>query len=226
MAPMLSFMHTAIHTAMYTAMMAVAPCDPKPWQRAFDQYVTTYPEARAADLYKFAHHGIMGSEHAVHDTEPVRAYMTRELAKLAAGSITRTHPVADPLIEPLPPDNRFVRVHLRPYLERHGSPDALLEAFVRTANSARGDTSRFACAAQALADAPWLTAAQSTVALIARYRRSGFPAVHHSPDYEKAYGPAYRVLDAEQAATLVRGLAAPKSPQTAVRVVPGVRGAK
>ncbi len=181
-----------------------APCDPKPWQRAFDQYVTTYPQAQAADLYKFAHHGIMGSEHAIGDTSAVRAYMTRELSQLASGALSRTHAVAEPIVEPLPPDGRFVRVHLRPFQKQHGSTDSLLLAFIATANSAKGDTSRFACAEQALSGAPWLAAARAAGALIAEKRRSGFAAVHHSPAYEKAYGPAYRVIEASRAGSLLR----------------------
>jgi len=164
-------------------------CDLAGWRRAFAQYRTTYPEARAVDLYKFAHHGILGSEHAVRDTVPVRAWMSRELSQLAAGAISRTHPVADPLVEPLPPDGRFVRVHLRPFLSQHGNADALLRAFMATANAARGDTARFACAEAALGASP-------ARALIAAKRHEGFPAVHHSPEYERAYGPAYRVIDA------------------------------
>lgn len=171
-------------------------CDPAAWRRAFAQYATTYPKASAADLYKFAHHGIMGSEHAVRDTAPVRAWMTRELSQLAAGSIVRTHPVNDPLVEVLPPDGRFVRIHLRPFVQARGDTESLLQAFIATANGARGDTARFACAESALGTA----AARE---LFAEQRRKGFPAVHHSPGYEAAYGPAYRVVEAAWVRTVV-----------------------
>jgi hypothetical protein len=173
-----------------------AACDPVVWRRAFAQYTTRYPKARAVDLYKFAHHGIMGSEHAVRDTAPVRAWMTRELAQLAAGSIVRTNPVVDPLVEPLPPDGRFVRIHLRPFVQARGNTEALLHAFIATANGAPGDTARFACAESALG-----TSAAGV--LFADQRRKGFPAVHHSPGYEAAYGPAYRVVEAALARTVV-----------------------
>lgn len=182
---------------------AVAPaCDASAWQRAFRQYVARYPAAGAADLYKLAHHGIMGSEHAVRDTVPVRAWMTRELAQLAAGTMTRTNPVDDPLIEILPPDGRFVRVHLRPFVARRGDTEALLRAFVATANEARGDTAQFACAEQALRALPDVAISAASRAFIADRRRAGFPAVHHADAYERAYGPAYRVVAARRAAAL------------------------
>lgn len=189
-------------SAMSPARAAAAACDASMWQRAFRQYVVRYPAAAAADLYKLAHHGIMGSEHAVRDTAPVRAWMTRELAQLAAGTIIRTNPVEDPLVELLPPDGRFARVHLRPYVARRGDTAALLQAFVATANEARGDTARFACAEQALRVLPDIAISAASRAFIADKRREGFPAVHHSAGYERAYGPAYRVIEARRAAAL------------------------
>ena len=188
----------------YAVAYAPAPaCDASVWQRAFQQYVARYPAAGAADLYKLAHHGIMGSEHAVRDTVPVRAWMTRELAQLAAGTITRTNPVEDPLVEILPPDGRFTRVHLRPFVARHGDTEALLRAFVATANEARGDTAQFACAEQALRALPDVAISAASRAFIADRRRAGFPAVHHADAYERAYGPAYRVIAARRAAALM-----------------------
>ena len=175
----------------YAVAYAPAPaCDASVWQRAFQQYVARYPAAGAADLYKLAHHGIMGSEHAVRDTVPVRAWMTRELAQLAAGTITRTNPVEDPLVEILPPDGRFTRVHLRPFVARHGDTEA------------RGDTAQFACAEQALRALPDMAISAASRAFIADRRRAGFPAVHHADAYERAYGPAYRVVAARRAAAL------------------------
>lgn len=185
--------------------VSVVPCDVAPWRRAFERHVATYPKAQAADLYKLAHQGIMGSEHAVGDTASVRAYLAREVAQLTSGATTRTDPVTESVTEsvsePLPPDGRFVRVHLRPFLERRGSTDSLLRAFIATANGAKGDTARFACAERALKASPSLAVAAEAAALIASKRRDGFPAIHHSTPFERAYGPAYRVVEASRRKT-------------------------
>jgi hypothetical protein len=93
-------------------------------------------------------------------------------------------------VEPLPPDGRFVRVHLRPYLARGGDAGALVAAFIRTANAARGDTAQFRCAELALAGV-----GVEAAGYFAARRGAGFPAVHHSPAYEAAHGPAYRVVE-------------------------------
>lgn len=178
-----------------------APCDETAWRRALDAYWTEYPNAEAADLYKFAHQGIMGSEHAVSDTASVAAWMRREVASLSAHREPPPHRA--PLVEPLPPDGRFVRVHLRPYLARKADPSRLVREFVATANGPRGDTAQFACAEKALKQLASHREVSATLALIAERRRTGFDAAHHSKAFESAYAPAYRVIRASRVAALI-----------------------
>lgn len=175
--------------------LAVADCRAElrtRWRDAFSAYVQTHPAAGPADLYKLAHQGIMGSEHAVRDTAAVHRWMTSELAALPA----RATPSADraPLVEALPPDGRFVRVHLRPLLAQRGSPDALVQAFIATANGASGDPAQFSCAIEGLEGLGARAAAART--FFEARRDDGYPAVHHSPAYEASDAPAYRVIDA------------------------------
>jgi hypothetical protein len=168
-------------------VVAVLGCDVGAWRAAYESYRASHPVATVQDLYKLVHQGVMGSEHAVRDTAPVRAWMEREVAEVRAG--TRRGGGWGAEVERLPPDGRFVRVHLRPYVARGGDPMRLLAAFVATANTARGDTAAFACAERALAGVIGFGA------YLAARRRAGFPAVHHSAEYEGAYGPAYRVVE-------------------------------
>lgn len=173
------------------AMASALICDVPAWRGAFEAYRRTHPKSEAADLYKFAHQGIMGSEHAVPDTASVRAWMQREISGLSKHP--EPPPYRSPYTELLPPDGRFMRVHLRPYLAQGGSSTQLLKAFVETANGVRGDTAQFVCAERALAS--------STIGRDARVleyfrdrRREGFAATHHSAAFEAAYAPAYRVI--------------------------------
>jgi hypothetical protein len=172
-------------TGMMLALML--GCDLGGWREAVGRYRSSHPAAGVQDLYKLAHQGILGSEHAVRDTARVRGWLTRELGEVRSGA--RRGAGYGAAVEPLPPDGRFVRVHLRPYAARGGDPERLLTAFVATANRARGDTAAFACAERALAGV------EGFGAYVAARRREGFPAVHHSEGYEGAYGPAYRVVE-------------------------------
>ncbi len=173
------------------ATLGALACDVPAWERAFAAYRREYPKAEALDLYKFAHQGVLGSEHAVYDTAGVSAWMTREVAGLP--SRIEPSPHRAPLVEPLPPDGRFVRVHLRPYLAQQGDVSTLVRAFIATANDPRGDTTQFACAEQALLKGATLDV-RSVLALFREQRRKGFAAVHHSAAFEAAYAPAYRVV--------------------------------
>jgi hypothetical protein len=91
-----------------------------------------------------------------------------------------------------------VRIHLRPYLARGGDPDALLDAFIRTANEFPADTAtlvRYWSWAETLAgdgELPFRT--QDLQAFLQDMRALGFPAVHHSEIYVREYRPAYRVV--------------------------------
>lgn len=158
-----------------------------------------------ADAYKWLFHAALGGEHAVQDPEAARTYLFDEWDSLSA-------PHADePIVTPLTPDGRLVRLHLRPYKAHGGSPVALLEAFVRSSAEFPSDKSRFLEAWAELGDA--LTA--SPVAGIARAdweafdewaRSRGYPAVHHSHAYSQANRPAYRVLLKTHATPLLANL--------------------
>lgn len=148
------------------------------------EHLTRHPLMQSEDIYKLLHQGCMGSEHAVGDHEGVARWMTRELAEMGAGP-------EDPLIDPIAPDGRIVRVHLRPFVAAGFDTPVLLEAFVQTANTFRGDTEALAAG---LRDAAMLCDAGDLFTALAA---QGYPAIHHSPAYERAYRPAYRVVARE-----------------------------
>lgn len=168
-------------------LLMTGDCDTAVWQRSVAAYRAAHPAATVQDIYKFVYHGIMGSEHAVRDTAAVRGRLVRELHQLSTGERRGEGWTAE--VESLPPDGRLVRVHLRPFLDRGGDTESLLRAFIATANSASGDTAQFACAQGALA------AVEGFPGYVDARRTEGFPAVHHSKEYEARYQPAYRVID-------------------------------
>jgi hypothetical protein len=74
---------------------------------------------------------VLGSEHAVTNEAAARDWLEREIAGLGPGP-------EEPLIDVIACDGRIARVHLRPFLAGGGDPEALLRAFVRTANEHHG----------------------------------------------------------------------------------------
>jgi hypothetical protein len=163
-------------------------------RRILADQVARRPRLEIQDLYKFIFQAALGSEHAVRDAAAVRDWLERELREMGAGP-------EEPAVEPLSPDGRIVRVNLRPYIAAGGDPQALLEAFIHTANAHRGTSAelrRYWETAEQMAKEGQLPfGADELRAFIARMEALGLPAVHHSKAYELAYRPAYRVIARE-----------------------------
>ena len=166
------------------------------------------PEVRIEDAYKWLFHATRGGEHAIQNEFAVRKWLDQEWATLGP-------PLPDePLWTPLTPDGRVGRLNLRPYRAQGGRADALHAAFLASAKSFAADPARFRTAwkalGHALAKTPQghLTHAEWK-RLDRAMRAQDYPASHHSPEYETARQPAYRVLTAAEAQKLMDSLPAP-----------------
>lgn len=150
-----------------------------------------HPLMEPQDLYKLLHQAAMGSAHAIEDTVGVRLWMERELTTMGDRPI-------DPLVDSISPDGSVVLVNLRPWVAAGRSTDSLLTSFVRSAAAIRQDTAKLARyleVADSMAKEGGLPfGAVAWRDLVVGQRRGGYPAVHHSPSYEVAYHPAYRVV--------------------------------
>ena len=170
---------------------AVAPCDTGPWAALVHAHLTRYPALQPADAYKLLHQATLGSEHAMPSRAMAEQWLAREIAALPAGP-------AEPLVDTLGAGGRFARIHLRPFIASGGTPDSLLNAFVRTAQEATRDTIQLACALDAVRQMTTSGAtswtADSVDRLLGETRAAGYPAMHHSDAFEAAYHPAYRVV--------------------------------
>jgi hypothetical protein len=103
------------------------------------------------------------------------------------------------LIDHLSPDGKLVRINLRPFLKKGYDPNLLLDAFIRTANNYKGSIKNFKLfwkAAKELAKTKKFTfTAEEMNNFYEEQSKKGFPAIHHSTEYEAEYKPAYRVVD-------------------------------
>jgi hypothetical protein len=87
-----------------------------------------YPRMELVDVYKLLHQAAMGPGHAIDDLKSVRDKLEAEVAQLGEGP-------DDPIADPISPDGKLARVHLRPYLAAGHSARFLVDAFVQTGHS-------------------------------------------------------------------------------------------
>ena len=158
------------------------------------------------DAYKWLYQATRGGEHDAPSREEAEQWLLCEWEELGA-------PLPDePVVEPLGTGG-IVRVNLRPYRLAGGDRSALLSAFLLSAAAFRPDRNAFERMWLALGDGLRAGAiGRLTRAgweqLDAETRPHGYPAVHHSDTYAKIRRPAYRVLTADQARTLLAALGA------------------
>lgn len=155
------------------------------------EHYDRYPAMEPQDLYKFLYQAAMGNEHLMNDTVSIRQYLAREMSSVAAST-------SEPLIERLTPDSSLVRLNLRPFKANGGDQRILIEAMLRTAANFKKDPRllhSFWVVAEALATEGAIPhTADSLRAYFKKMETKGFPVVHHSAAFEKAYHPAYRLL--------------------------------
>lgn len=150
-----------------------------------------YPGWLAPDLYKLIHQAALGSGHAVNQREEARARLEQELANLGEGP-------DEPLLDPISPGGKLLRVHLRPLARLRLPPDALLEAFLATASRFKGQErvlKSYVIQAVELADHALVHIhLKDFTRYLQLVSSAGYPAVHHSEEYTLTYRPAYRVV--------------------------------
>ncbi|MBN1680019.1 MAG: hypothetical protein JW966_06980 [Anaerolineae bacterium] len=182
-----------------------------------NSHLERYPQAEYQDVYKLLHQAAFGPGHLITSRKAAREYLDNEITKLA--------PAPDePLVENIHTNGQIVRLHLRPYLALQGKPKPLLDAFIA---SAKHIEDRPYVGTQSRPDmvARWWAVFHDQcqpggvyagrfvareVMLFGRVRgQEGWPAVHHSPAYDTAYRPAYRVLTRSEAEALCTRLNVP-----------------
>ncbi len=149
-----------------------------------------YPALQPQDLLKGLHQSVFGCGHFVTDEAVGLAYLREELPKAACSEV-----------EPL--DGGFCRVHLGLLAETGLTAETLFRLFALSAEKPRGQQADLE---EKLEDLLALAAEgrlpfsyEETVSAVEDWRKAGFPACHHSPEFRAAYAPAYRVVRREYA---------------------------
>jgi hypothetical protein len=157
------------------------------------KHLGRYPRLQLLDVYKLLHQAALGNSHAVSNPEEVMRRLESELQDMQGPP--------EPLWEPISPDGRLVRVHLRPYEAAKLDIRPLAEAVVQTAASypsAPEKLAKFcACTADLASEGILPFKRDDVVTFFDEIAENGYPAVHHSKEYREAYKPSYRVVSLE-----------------------------
>ncbi len=156
---------------------------------------------RIEDAYKWTYQATRGGEHAVPDTGSARTWLGNEWSSLVPKK-------AEPIWEPLCPDGEIGRLNLRPFKDRGGDQEELLDAFLNSSRDYRSDGANFLAAWNELGKRLQTRAAGNLgrkvwLDLDTRMKAKNYPAIHHSDVYDKSKSPAYRILTLTEAKRLL-----------------------
>ena len=157
-------------------------------------HLERYPQLQIQDVYKMLYQGEFGVGHLIDNPQAAKNYLNSELEQVAGDS-------TEPLWEYISPDSSMVRINLRPFKFRQMDSRKLIQAMLKTTRTVIGDTTRFIndwdIIQQGINKKLLPFSASKTKKFWLEMKAQGFPAVHHSQDYQQAYHPAYRVIKAE-----------------------------
>ena len=167
------------------------------------RHIQRYPQIDIQDIYKLLHQAVFGPGHAITKRKAAQEWLEWQsgLVQLAPNQ---------PVLESIHPEDAVVRLHLQPYLALNGNLKRLLDAFIDSSKVMNGDLDtlsdwwgvfqRMTDKGKPLAD----RFDARTVVLIGRTRANEhWPAMHHSPAFDAAYNPIYRILTRPLAETLL-----------------------
>lgn len=146
------------------------------------------------DVYKLLHQAALGNSHLTDSPESALQRLRAEIDSLGDGPV-------EPVWEPLSPDGRLARVHLRSYTMAGLDFESLAAACARSSETcppAPDKLVRFCgCLGDLAVEGILPFSSQEVVALMDELAEAGYPAVHHSSQFRARYKPAYRVVDVE-----------------------------
>ena len=176
-------------------------CSVSPVRSSIREQLGEYPESRAQDIYKSFCQDYLGPEHLIPDPEAARAYLQSELAEYRADLEAGRYKVPAQRFHFTGDRKNFVRVDLSVVLDGLISADALLDAFVRSANQGpkmtvgEWETSWQSVAGTLRRDFSRIPDLERDLQQIDSLMAGGHYILHHSPEYGEAYHPHYRIIE-------------------------------
>ena len=181
-------------------LLGLAACQSSGIENAIRRELRDYPESRVQDIYKGFCQDNLGPGHLIPNPEMARAYLLEEIAVYREDLDSLRYAPADQPCHPVGDQGNYVRVDLSVVLDGRISEEALLDAFVRSANSGKKATPeewtrKWASVAQVIRkDFPDIPGVEEDLRTLDSLVAAGSFIVHHSQAYCEAYHPHYRIV--------------------------------
>ena len=150
-------------------------------------HYNTYPELEVADIFKFIFQSAFGCEHLVSSEERALNYIKEELKRVSADEAPRVDKL----------DGNYSRVYLS-CLNDEVTPEVMAKYFCLSAkiepDGKEKLLEKIAVARELILDGTIVLSLSDFDELHERWRKAGYPAIHHSDSFREAYHPAYRVI--------------------------------
>lgn len=153
--------------------------------------VKQYPQATLQDIYKSFYQERFGPGHLIPNIDNARNYLKSELDQAAENTGT--------YYEPTGSEGKYIRVYLNAVSDGKISAEQLLDAFVESANHvpprAASWADQWAFIVQVIENKQLPVTFSEELKLLLKTCSEKDEAVHHSPEYEAAYHPHYRIVE-------------------------------
>ena len=175
-------------------------CQPSATEKAIARQLQDYPESRVQDIYKNFCQDNLGPGHLIPDRESARRYLRTELASYREDLDSLRYGTPERMYYPAGDQGNYVRIDLYAVLDSLVDEDSLLDAFVRSANEGKKLTpeewvNKWNGTAEIIRkkymDIP---GAEEDLRTLDSLMKAGHLIMHHSPAFEDAYRPHYRIV--------------------------------
>ena len=182
------------------SVLALASCQRQAIRDAIGAQLREYPETRVQDVYKDFCQDNLGPGHLIPNPASARDYLLSELREYREDLDSSRYLKPELRYFPVGDRHNFVRVDLSVVLDGLVGDEALLDAFVRSANEGRIASEKDwvrkwrRVAAVLERDFQGIPGAAADLAAIDSLIAGGNLILHHSPAFEEAYHPHYRIV--------------------------------
>ena len=150
-------------------------------------HYNTYPLLQIRDIFKYLHQSTFGCEHMVSDEEKAVSYIKSEYENCRNTNKAKTEIL----------DGDFCRVHLS-HLSDGLCAETLGRLFYMSGQEKTGSLSalqdKLTVARNLICENALPFSSEDFDKELDDWKNNGFPAIHHSDVFRKAYNPAYRVI--------------------------------
>ena len=144
------------------------------------------------DVYKLLYQSVFGVAHILDNQNKAKKYLLHEFNSITAS-------IEEPLIEPISPDSKIVRINLRPFKAHHKKIDTLFQVMIISAHKIKGTLPGFHIVwnkfKQAVHNKQLNFNESELIKFDKKIKLENYPPVHHSEKYKSANKPAYRVVN-------------------------------